>query len=42
MEKSILGIDVSKKELVVVLLTNNKKKESTFSNDQEGYKQLHK
>lgn len=42
MEKSILGIDVSKKELVVVLLTNNKKKESTFSNDQEGCKQLHK
>ena len=42
MEKSILGIDVSKKELVVALLTNDKKKESTFSNDEKGYKQLNK
>jgi len=42
MEKSILGIDVSKKELVVVLLVKDKKKSSEFSNDSQGYQQLHK
>ena len=39
MEKSILGIDVSKRELVVTLLNNGRRKASTFSNDLKGYKE---
>ena len=42
MEKSILGIDVSKRELVVTLLNNGRRKASTFSNDLKGYKELDK
>jgi transposase len=42
MRKSILGIDVSKNDLVVSLLdhNSNKRKTSTFSNNAQGHKEL--
>ena len=40
--RSILGIDVSKASFDVVLLRETKKVHTVFSNDQKGFKQLHR